>query len=114
MEDTDFSMMDCAGCHFSGQNTEETVTDTTIGLNDSATMNNNVSTDDIIQLYTTGCPQCVMLEKKLDTKKITYEKITDFDAEELTSRGIHSAPVLKVGETYLPFSLALKWVNQQR
>ena len=56
MEDTDFSMMDCAGCHFSGQNTKETVTDTTVGLNDSATMNNNVSTDDIIQLYTTGCP----------------------------------------------------------
>ena len=66
-----------------------------------------------IELYTTGCAQCLILEKKLDTKKIAYEKVTDFDTEELTSKGIMSAPVLKVDGTYLPFSLALKWVNQQ-
>ena len=109
MENTDFGMTDCAGCHFSSSDSsKETNTVSQVNLE-----NDQVNNDKIF-LYTTGCPQCIMLEKKLDTKKIAYEKIVDFDAEELTSKGIHSAPVLKVGETYLPFNLALKWVNQQR
>lgn len=66
-----------------------------------------------IELYTTGCPQCLILEKKLDTKKIAYEKVTDFDTNELTSRGIMSAPVLKVGEVYMAFKDAVKWVNER-
>ena len=41
-----------------------------------------------IELYTTGCPQCLILEKKLDLKGIPYEKVTDFKTEELTSKGI--------------------------
>lgn len=109
MADTDFGMMDCAGCHISSPDSGEGIATNTVTLEDVSTKNSG----DIF-LYTTGCPQCAILEKKLDIKKVPYKKITDFDTEELTSRGINSAPVLKVGETYLPFNLALKWVNQQR
>ena len=66
-----------------------------------------------IELYTTGCPQCQILEKKLDLKGIPYIKVTDFKTEELTSKGIYSAPVLKIGENYMAFKDAIKWVNER-
>lgn len=111
MTDTDFGMMDCAGCYISNpiNSEEKEVTTNQVTLEEVST-----DKDNEILLYTTGCPQCIILEKKLDMNKIAYKKVSDFDVEELISKGINSAPVLKVGETYLPFNLALKWVNQQR
>lgn len=62
-------------------------------------------------LYTIGCPQCVVLEKKLKNAGIQYEVVSDKDI--MTKIGITVAPVLQVGEGRLGFSQAIQWVNNQ-
>lgn len=64
-----------------------------------------------VKLYTTGCPKCKVLEKKLEEKGISYEHIYDFDSKELTDKGFYSMPVLEVEGEYLDFKKAIDWVN---
>lgn len=64
-----------------------------------------------IVLYTIGCPQCKVLEKKLDSKGIQYE--VNESKEEMIALGIKSAPVLKIDDRLMKFSEAVKWVNEQ-
>ena len=63
----------------------------------------------MIKLYTTGCPKCSVLEKKLSTKGINFEKITDIDL--MISKGYSAAPILEVDDTPLSFPEAVTWVN---
>ena len=62
-------------------------------------------------LFSTGCPQCYVLEVKLQQKNIDFE-ISD-NVQELIDMGIKRLPVLKLdsGE-YLDFSKALNFVNE--
>lgn len=62
-------------------------------------------------LYTIHCPQCRVLEAKLNQKHIDYEIITD--VEEMREMGIKSAPALEVDGQILNFSQAIKWVREQ-
>jgi glutaredoxin len=62
-----------------------------------------------ITLYTTDCPKCKILEKKLDAKNINYKKVTD--VEEIMKMGIMSSPVLEVDNEFMPFTEAISWVN---
>lgn len=66
--------------------------------------------DELI-LYSTGCPRCMVLEKKLDEKNIPYRRVEDVD--EMLSLGIMEVPVLKLGEELLRFADAVQWVNNQ-
>lgn len=53
---------------------------------------------DII-LYSTGCPKCMVLKKKLDSAGISYTEVNDVNA--MTALGFMSAPMLKVnGKIY--------------
>lgn len=63
-----------------------------------------------IILYSTGCPKCSILKKKLEEKKIPYDTITDI--EEMITLGINEVPVLSVNGDLLPFAKAIKWVNE--
>ena len=65
---------------------------------------------DII-LYSTGCPKCNILKKKLAEKNIQY--IENNDVEEMASLGIDFIPVLYVNSEMLQFKEANDWVNQQ-
>lgn len=65
----------------------------------------------MITLYSNDCPRCKILESKLDSKNIQYNKKEDFD--ELIEKGIQSAPVLKVHNEFLLFKEAVDWVNEQ-
>ena len=65
---------------------------------------------DII-LYSTGCPKCNILKKKLAEKNIQY--IENNDVEEMASLGIDFVPVLYVNGEMLQFKEANDWVNQQ-
>lgn len=47
-----------------------------------------------LTLYTTGCPQCVVLETKLDRKNISYTKVTD--VIKIKEAGFYSVPILVV------------------
>ncbi len=61
-------------------------------------------------LYTTGCPKCQILAKKLTEKGIEFEKCDD--VEVMAGLGITSVPVLKDGDGKLmPYFEAVKFVN---
>ena len=62
-------------------------------------------------LYSTGCPRCKVLEKKLESKGIAYEKNNSVD--EMLELGISEVPVLNVYGQLLNFSEAIEWVNNQ-
>ena len=64
-----------------------------------------------IVLYSTGCPKCTVLEKKLTDKGISYA--INRDVDEMINIGIESIPVLKVDDELLNFADAIKWVNEQ-
>lgn len=63
----------------------------------------------MIVLYTTHCPKCRVLEKKLGEKNIQY--VAKSDVTEMTKLGIKSAPVLDIDGDMLDFGKAVKWVN---
>lgn len=60
-------------------------------------------------LYTTGCPKCKVLEKKLGSKGVQYSVISN--EEEIVSTGFLSLPILKVDDTFMSFTEAVSWVN---
>ena len=64
-----------------------------------------------IVLYSTGCPKCTVLEKKLTDKGVSYA--INRDVDEMINIGIESIPVLKVDGELLNFADAIKWVNEQ-
>lgn len=64
-----------------------------------------------IILYTTHCPQCKILENKLQSKNISYEVCEDLDM--MLMKGFRSAPNLEVDGEVFDFRNAVQWVNQQ-
>lgn len=65
----------------------------------------------MIVLYSTGCPKCSILEKKLRQKNIDYIEVND--VEQMLTIGIKTVPWLKVDEKMLDFNDANEWVNKQ-
>lgn len=65
----------------------------------------------MIKLYTTDCPKCKVLKKKLDEKGLSYVECADID--KMVSKGIMSVPVLEIEERLLQFSEAVEWANNQ-
>lgn len=65
----------------------------------------------MITLYSTGCPKCQILKKKLDAKGINYTTITDVNI--MLAKGFNLMPVLQVNDDVLDFTLAVEWVNKQ-
>lgn len=64
---------------------------------------------DII-LYSTNCPKCVVLEKKLQAKNIPYVK--NQNIKEMSLLGVKTVPMLKVGDgPLLDFTEAVKRIN---
>lgn len=61
-----------------------------------------------IILYTTHCPKCTVIEKKLKAKNISYTEVDD--VKEMQALGFHSLPILKVDDKFLDFQQAYKWV----
>ena len=65
----------------------------------------------MIVLYSTHCPRCTVLEKKLNDKNIKYEIVDNED--EILKLGIDVVPILKVDDELMSFGQAVKWVNSQ-
>lgn len=63
-----------------------------------------------IVLYTTGCPRCKTLEKKLDEAGVKYE--TNNSVEEMLALGMSNVPVLSVDGWKLDYKAAMDWVNK--
>ena len=61
-------------------------------------------------LYTTGCPKCKILEKKLNDKKVDF--ITISDKEQIIAAHITTVPMLKKPDgEMLDYFRAVKYVN---
>ena len=64
---------------------------------------------DII-LYTTHCPQCIVLEKKLQQKNVSYTICED--VAEMRKLKLLSAPALSInGAKPMGFKESIDWVN---
>ena len=60
-------------------------------------------------LYSTHCPRCIVLEKKLKAKNIVYEEINDIKTME--EKGFVNVPILEVDSVYMDFKEANNWIN---
>lgn len=65
----------------------------------------------MITLFSTNCPKCKILERKLHMKNIEYT-ITN-NIQEVIDAGFRSAPILKVNDTYYTFKEAVDWINNE-
>ena len=65
---------------------------------------------DNIILYSTNCPKCKVLEKKLIQKNIQYTKIENLDI--LREKGFTFLPVLEVGSSAFNFKEAVDYINK--
>ena len=64
----------------------------------------------MVTLYSTGCPKCTVLKKKLENSSIDFRVLYDMDR--LLELGFMEAPVLQVDGQYLNFSKAIKWIKE--
>lgn len=63
----------------------------------------------MITLYSTHCPKCAVLEKKLEQANIAFTVNDDLDL--MTSKGIKSAPTIEKDGELLDFSKAIAWLR---
>ena len=64
-----------------------------------------------VTLYTTHCPRCTVLEKKLKEKNIEYNIVED--EETIIQKGFMTVPILEVDGEVMNFSKAIKWINNK-
>lgn len=64
-----------------------------------------------ITLYSTHCPKCKVLEKKLSDKSLKYNEVTDVNT--MAEKGFMQVPMLEVDGKIMNYTEAIKWVNEQ-
>lgn len=64
----------------------------------------------MITLYSTGCPKCRVLEKKLEAEEIKYTKVEDENV--MIEKGFMSAPMLDVDGKVMNFKEAVDWLGE--
>ena len=62
-------------------------------------------------LYTTHCPKCNVLSKKLNDKNIAYTEVNDVNI--MSEKNIVFTPYLEVDDELMDFTKAVAWVNAQ-
>lgn len=60
-------------------------------------------------LYSTGCPKCNVLKKKMAAAGIDYTEVNDLAA--LKEKGIVFVPVLEVNDKLYSFKEAVDYIN---
>ena len=65
----------------------------------------------MVVFYSTHCPKCSVLEKKLKQANIEYTEINDVGA--MLDKGMTSAPNLEVDGKLMGFTEAVEWINSQ-
>lgn len=62
-------------------------------------------------LYSTNCPKCNILEKKLKSEGIEFEVVND--AQIMIDKGFEEAPQLEVDGKTMNFMEAISWINNK-
>ena len=65
----------------------------------------------MVILYSTNCPRCRTIEKKLQDKGIEFELFNDVDA--MIAKGFKEAPKLEVDGVVMDFKEANEWIKGQ-
>lgn len=60
-------------------------------------------------LYSTHCPRCCVLEKKLKQKNISYKEVNDIDI--MREKGYLEVPILEVDNKSMNFKESINWIN---
>lgn len=68
-----------------------------------------VSNDDIMTVYSTGCPKCKIIETKLNNNNIRYNIIDDIEI--IKSKGYFSVPMIEYKGKVYNFSEANNLIN---
>lgn len=63
-----------------------------------------------VVLYSTGCPRCRVLEKKLNEKNIIFELVNDEDV--MIEKGFMTAPMMEIDGSLYDFKNAVDWINR--
>lgn len=63
-------------------------------------------------LYSTNCPRCNVIEKKLKSKNINFDIISDTKLME--QKGFTFVPKLEVNGTVMDFKNAVEWINNMQ
>lgn len=64
----------------------------------------------MITLYSTHCPKCKILEKKLDNANIEYVICDDIDI--MTNKGFDFLPMLEVDDKIMNYTEATDWITK--
>lgn len=62
-------------------------------------------------LYSTGCPKCNVLKKKLAEKNIDF--VENNSVEEMLLLSIVQVPMLQVEDKIMNYKESVEWVNNQ-
>lgn len=65
----------------------------------------------MIVFYSTHCPKCNILEKKLKQANIEYTENNDVDT--MVAKGMTSAPSLEVDGKLMSFAESIEWIKSQ-
>lgn len=63
-----------------------------------------------VKLYSTHCPKCMVLEKKLQQKNVSFEEINDIAVME--EKGFMQVPMLEVDGKVMDFMQANDWIKK--
>ena len=66
----------------------------------------------MVTLYTIHCPQCNVIEKKLEKANIPFGIVEGI--EPIRQLGFLSAPILKVEDKCMTFKEACEWIKEQQ
>lgn len=73
-------------------------------------MNETQNTENIV-LYSTGCPRCEVLKKKLTNANISF--VTESDTNVMIEKGFTDVPILDVNGECMNFVEANNWINEK-
>ena len=67
-----------------------------------------------VKMYTTHCPKCDVMERKLNEANIQFEAIDDMAKvlEVATSLGFTMAPLLEVDGRVMDFKDGIEWIRK--
>lgn len=65
----------------------------------------------MVTFYSTHCPKCNILEKKLKANNINYTENNDVDV--MLSKGLLTVPALEIDGEIYTFTQAVEWLKKQ-